>query len=154
MAEYSLQKAIREDPKIVEARVALIRFYLHRDQEKLAQAVLQEAHQTFPGDFRLRSEEAEWHYLKKSYDTAKRSVGLALQENPDHVPALVLLGKIEVALGKSDSAMKAFELAMRKNPLTTAPIMQAAGLHEALGQKEKALELYERVYGLLAAGLR
>ena len=154
MVEYTLQKAIREDPKIVEARVALIRFYRHRDQEKLAEAVLREAKQTFPGDFRLMSVEAEWHYRKKDYDEARRCVELALKENPDHVPALVLLGKIEVALGKNDAAMKAFMLAMRKNPLSSAPIMEAAGLQEKLGNKDKAMELYERVYHLMEAGLR
>lgn len=154
MAEYSLQKAIREDPRIVDARVALVRFYLHRDQEKLAAAVLSEAKKTFPGDFRLMSEEAEWYYRDGKFAKAKQSVGLALQENPEHVPALVLLGKIEVALGQNNAALKAFELGMKKNPLSPAPVMEAALLHERLGQKEEAMALFETVYLLLDSGLK
>jgi tetratricopeptide (TPR) repeat protein len=153
MAEFSLQKAIREDPKIVEARVALMRLYRHRDQHKLAGVVLKEAKRDFPGDYRLMIEEAGWHYRQKDFDKAKKCTGLALQENPDHVPALVLLGKIEVALEQNDAAMKAFELAMRKNPLSSDPVMEAAKLQEALGEKVRAMVLFEQVYHLLESGL-
>jgi len=153
MAEFSLQKAIREDPKIVEARVELIQLYCRREQERLAQAVLKEAKRDFPGDFRLMLAEAQWLFRQKEFEKAKKSVDHALQENPEHVPALVLLGKIEVALEQTDAAMKAFELAMRKNPLSPSPVMEAARLQETLGKKDRAMKLYEKVYHLLESGL-
>ena len=119
----------------------------------MAEAVLSEAKRTFPRDYRLMIEEAVWYYRHKDLEEAKKSIDLALQGNPDHVPALVLPGKIEVALKRTDAALKAFELAMAKNPLSPDAAMEAAKLQEALGKKTKALALFEKAYRLLEAGL-
>ncbi len=72
-----------------------------------------------------------------------------VRENPDHIPANLMLGRLAVQSGQNDKAIGRFETILKKDPNNTEALYFAAEAYRAKGEKTKAIELLERCKKLI-----
>jgi tetratricopeptide (TPR) repeat protein len=92
----------------------------------------------------LRAGLAAVHWRRGEEDRAWTHLRAALDENPEHPPALVLLGRVQLARGDLDQAGEAFARAVQEAPGFGAGYV---GLGESLwrsGRKKEALAAFDQ----------
>ncbi|MFQ5504530.1 MAG: redoxin domain-containing protein [Planctomycetota bacterium] len=149
LAEYTLKKAIEEDPSLLEARTELVHLYHALGKEDRASRILAEAAAEFPESSALLLERAEAEFRRGSHQVAEAMAQKAFRRNPALAPGLTLIGRIRLASKDLGAALRAFRQAAGLNPLDPEPLLQAGAVLEAQGQKEEALACYEQAYDLL-----
>ncbi len=65
------------------------------------------------------------------------------RENPDHIPANLMLGRLAVQSGQLDKAIERFETVLAQEPENTEALYFMAEAYKGKGNKEKAIELFE-----------
>ena len=149
LAEYTLRLAIKEDPGLLDAHLALARLLDSQGKKAPSEEALREAQKKFPTSARLLLYRAQRAHDAEKHKTAEELLGAALKENPALPGALTLRGRIALAERDPARALSAFEAAMQINPFDFEPVLAAARLYEKRGDKQRSLTLYERAYELL-----
>jgi len=67
-----------------------------------------------------------------------------VRENPDNVPALLLLGRLAVQSGQWDKAIDRFEHVLAADPKNTEALYFAAEAYKEKGDRAKAVQYFER----------
>ena len=67
-----------------------------------------------------------------------------VRENPNHVPANLMLGRMAVQSGQNDKAIGRFETVLKQDPNNTEALFFASEAYRAKGEKTKAIELLEK----------
>lgn len=65
-------------------------------------------------------------------------------EQPEDIPANMLLGRMSIRSGQYDKAVGRFETVLKKEPENSEAIYFMAQAYEGLGNKEKTIELLEK----------
>lgn len=65
-------------------------------------------------------------------------------ENPDNVPANLMLGRLSVQSGQFDKAISRFETVLKKEPENTEALYFLAEAYKGKGDKQKAIALFEQ----------
>ncbi len=113
--ELCYDKAIKEDPKFVEAYVASARLAISKTDDQVALASLRKA-------VAIEKEEPEIHYLLarawSNSDSAKAGAAIeqALTINPNHIPSLMWLAEAKMDAERYDDANKLLEEVEAINP--------------------------------------
>ncbi len=66
------------------------------------------------------------------------------REEPDNIPANLMLGKMSIRSAQYQKALGRFETVLKKDPENTEAMYLLAVVYKELGQKEKAIELLEK----------
>jgi tetratricopeptide (TPR) repeat protein len=152
MAEYSLKRAVQEDPSQVAAYSLLISLYRKMGKAKEAESLLSKAQDRFPKESLILLEAAKSALGEGEGEKAIALVEKALKVNPAYVPSLLLKGEIQRSMGNLPSALESYRRASRRNPLNPAPILEMAKTLEKLGRKEEAFGFYKQAFDLLHPG--
>ena len=72
------------------------------------------------------------------------------RENPDDIPANLLLGKMAIQSGQFDKAVGRFEKLLKLEPGNTEAMFFLAEAYEGTGNKVKAIELLEKCKKLVS----
>lgn len=67
------------------------------------------------------------------------------KEQPDHVAANMLLGRMSIQSNQLEKAVTRFETVLKKEPTNKEALYFLAQAHEGLGNKAKAIELLEQL---------
>ena len=148
-ARAELERAVALDPDLVEARLALVRYYLVAPSfvgGSLAMAEAQVADLRRRAPYRGHIAAALVLEARHDRAGAEREYELAVREHPDSGAALYALGLFYQRAGRSDEAFTAFEGAVRADSTQTAALYAigrlAAERGERLGRGEEALVRY------------
>lgn len=67
-----------------------------------------------------------------------------VREEPDNIPANLMLGQLSIRSGQMDKAQERFEKVLGIEPENTEALYFLAEVHKSKGNKDKAIELLER----------
>lgn len=67
-----------------------------------------------------------------------------VQEQPDNVPALLLLGRLAIQSGQWEKAIERFDHVLQKDPQNTEAIYFLAEAYKGKGDRSKAVQYFER----------
>jgi tetratricopeptide (TPR) repeat protein len=147
--ELCYDKAIKEDPKLVEAHVASARLAIHKMDDQVALASLRKA-------IELDQEDPEIHFLLakawSNSDSEKASTYIqqALTINTSHVPSLLWLAESKIDAERYDDAeklLRKIEIVNPKQPELWAlrsAIAHLEGRYEAEGEmRRRALKSWQ-----------
>lgn len=70
-------------------------------------------------------------------------LGIA-REQPDHIPANLMLGRFALQSGQTDKAIQRFETVLKQEPQNTEALYFLAEAYKNAGNKAKAIELLEK----------
>ncbi len=149
LAEYTLNRAIKEDPRLLDARLALAQLYETQLRPLEAEEVIRDAQRTFPEDSRLLLAHAELNLRRAEHEQAEAFARRALARNQSLNGARLVLARIHLAEGHPRAALEPLFEAVKINPLDARVCQELGVAHEALGEKAGALEWYEKTYSLL-----
>lgn len=134
-----LQRALRLQPKFVEAHAALAD--LHARQGRLDLAL-----EGWQRVVALAPEDAEAHhnlgslYLRRGRpDLARRELEEALRVAPHYLPAYLGLGALLSHSGEVERAIQCYERALEIDPKSSEAHLDLALALEAMGEKERAI---------------
>jgi tetratricopeptide (TPR) repeat protein len=71
------------------------------------------------------------------------------KEDPDNVPANLMLGRLSIQSGQFDKAIQRFETVLKVEPKNTEALYFLAEAYKGKGNKEKAIELFEKCKALV-----
>ncbi len=66
------------------------------------------------------------------------------RDNPEHIPANMLLGRMSIQSGQFEKAIKRFETVLKKEPENKEALYFLAQAYEGTGNKQKAIEMLEK----------
>jgi tetratricopeptide (TPR) repeat protein len=99
-----------------------------------------------PGDFSYAA--ASKHFEDGRYAEALRAYNKALEENPDHLPALRGRARTLMQLQRNDEAMAAFTEAIRRAPEFAGSYANRGILEDRMGRYRDAVTDYEKALKL------
>lgn len=67
-----------------------------------------------------------------------------VREDPDHIPALLMLGRLAIQSGQWDKAIERFTHVLDKDPQSTEALYFVAEAYKGKGDRAKAVEYFER----------
>jgi len=82
-------------------------------------------------------------YLVGDYDNATRYYILELDDNPNHVPAIIELARIKVLNGQDEEALKLFAKALELDPNNYYVYNKKGWIYRRIGNINKSIEMYE-----------
>ncbi len=149
MAQYTLDKAIAEDPAFFHSRIVLAELYENTDKAQAAEDLLHQIVGEFPAEpaallalagFQLRHDQAA---------DAVLVVQSVLDLEPELGAALTMMARALLAADKAAEALPFLEQAVTLNPLDFPACLALGRTHEALQQLSEAIGWYERAYQIL-----
>ena len=161
-AIQSYKEALRLDPSLSEASVALEGYYTNRGVAQRINHQLPEAIQSLRQALTYNPSSASAHFelgqtLEQSgqINEALAEYQEAVKLDPDKSAAYLHLAQAYAAQGQHDRAAKAYQEVLRLNPRDPVAYHGLGVAYNALGQKEKALaSLQQAVRFYLIAGQR
>jgi tetratricopeptide (TPR) repeat protein len=149
LAKYTLELAIKGDPKLLDARIELIRLYERLGNEEQATRAMAKAREAFPKNASLMVEAALVAFSRKKLAEAEKLAGEALAINPSLSSAQILLGRLREKQGKPSEALGYYLQASQENALDPRPLLEAGRLYEGQKKLKESLACYEKAYLLL-----
>jgi serine/threonine-protein kinase len=153
-AQRLLERALEEDSLFARAAGQLARahalrywYYFDRSSERLedARRFADRAMRLAPDDPESQLASASVHYYGNlDYDAAIRDVTAALERDPFHTDALILLGAVQRRQGRWAASSATFARALAADPRSAATAIQAGITHFFAGEDDAAAELFER----------
>jgi tetratricopeptide (TPR) repeat protein len=67
-----------------------------------------------------------------------------IKENPDHIPANLILGRYGIVSGQFDKAVQRLEKVVKLDPTNTEAYFYLAEAYNGIGRKEDAIETFEK----------
>jgi tetratricopeptide (TPR) repeat protein len=148
-ARAELERAVALDPNLVDARMALVQFYLVAPgivggSRGKAEAQLPEIRRRNP--YRARIAAALVFEDRDDTAGARREYEAAIHDQPDSAAAFYALGLLHQRLGRTEAAFDAFERAAATNAVETSALYALGRLAAMTGQRldrgEEALRRY------------
>ncbi len=141
-----------EEPGDLETAVMLAEVYRTLGQATQAEALVQQSLQAEGGDPQARLAQATTFYRQHPHDAAARETvsvlaEAVLQQTPDHVDALFILGELRYQSGAYAEAGSLLSRALEQQPGRLEGWEQAAAAYLQAGQPDRTLDLADE--GLL-----
>ena len=136
VAAYS--SALKLEPQNLEALQNRATTYIKMDRMELAEADIQTLRKHFPQSLAVYYLQAMYNYKEKKYPEARSALQDALKIAPNALPALLLGGHIEFALGNLQTAELHLNKVARAAPENSAALKMLAATQLRLGRPEDA----------------
>jgi tetratricopeptide (TPR) repeat protein len=147
LAIREYQEVLALDPRRPGIHFRLGRALLSRSQAEALKEFEQEL-QLDPTNANAAYELAEIHRKSGQFDKAQEFFEIALKHYPDFEEAQVGLGRVLIALGKSDLALSHLRKAVSLNPENEVSYYHLSQVHKTLGnvaEQQKALAEFQRL---------
>jgi tetratricopeptide (TPR) repeat protein len=148
LAEASLRKALKEDPRIIDAYSALGNLCLKQKRAKEAVELFLQALQLRPGDPLLVVGLGSSLIRDGKPDEAESVLRKALVTVPDDARIFFLLGSIEENRNEPSKALPLFEKTLALNPKSAPAESELAGMYWRLKDMVKAREHAQKAIAL------
>ncbi len=148
----SLQRALEADPRLTAARLVLVTHLIDARAFDEAAAQIAAGRKASGGDARLVLLDATLSMNKGEHAAARAKVQQVLKVAPEHVPSLLLAGRIELAEGNHDSAQSHLRKALGHAPDSAAVRRALATAQLRAHQPARAKETLQPLLARSQAG--
>lgn len=153
-AEQTLKEAVAKLPKNAQVHLALSRYYRLAGQlptaTEILTAFLAEEQKPVGEDLQaVHLALSRIYFQRRNIAEAIRYNELVLADNPDHLDAIFLKGRIEAARGALDQAASAYKAVVSKKPDLIEGYLQLAQVYMAAGNPPSAVSILKQGIGVL-----